>query len=417
MRRTLLTLVAAAVLQLSAVSLVLADYALQSGDKVELSIVGLPEYTITSVVDGDGVLSLGWLGQIEARGRTVHDLTIQARTRGNGEILRRYNRDGQVYTITLEGARIDVQRLGYLPVIMGGDVAMPGEVAFTPGMTVREAVAHAGGAEDPRDNIPELIDPVNVIEWRSEFQQASVAQVEAQLRLWRIGAALDRAWDKAIPDFEGGLSVPDSTFETLSLEQEALLLATQREFEREEAYYVAADVQANRRIELLTQQRSEQAMANDFDRQEVERTRDLVERSLAPSSRLADVRRATALSTTQLLDIEEALSAAELARLRLEREYEQAVEQRVLALLAERRQADADLRAATNRLEVLAQFLGVSGSENLALAMPASDYRAILVRKTAEGPISRPVSNDEALIPGDFIEIELLQVPPDLSQI
>lgn len=412
MRRPLRHALAALLLVAGSALPLRAEYALQPGDQLEVSIAGLPDLSVAAAVDSEGMLDLAWIGAFRAEGQAVEDIEASARQAADGKILRQYNRDGQVYIIHVEGERLDVRQVGHRPVILTGDVALSGQIPFSPGMTIREAVALSGGILTMIDTALQAADPVRIIEWRGQLQQSAVTNADAVLRLWRIGAEIDEDWDATPPALADSV-VPQATIDRLAEEQRALLRASERALNREATYYAAADQQAARRFALLTEQQTEQKAAAEFDMAEVERTRGLVERGLSPSAKLADIRRSATSSATQLLDIEEALSAAELARLRLAREYEQSQEQRRLDLLTERRQADADLRAAQIRITVLSQFLGVAETGDLTTAMPTPDYRAVIFRRTTEGVVSRTALKDDALEPGDLVEIELIPVPQD----
>jgi polysaccharide export outer membrane protein len=106
-------------------------YRLGAGDRLQVVVFGHPDVSGQFDVDGAGNITFPLLGQVEAAGRTVEDLRAEIETN--------LNRD------YLVNPSVTVEVLNYRPFFILGQVNEPGSYAYQAGMTVRQAVALAGG--------------------------------------------------------------------------------------------------------------------------------------------------------------------------------------------------------------------------------------------------------------------------------
>jgi len=106
-------------------------YALDSGDRLRITVFEQEGLSNTYAVDQAGYISFPLIGQVAARGRTPQQLS--------GDIAQKlkqgYVRDPDV--------TIDVDR--YRSVYIMGEVGQPGQYSYVPGMTIQNAIAVAGG--------------------------------------------------------------------------------------------------------------------------------------------------------------------------------------------------------------------------------------------------------------------------------
>ena len=109
-----------------------ADYLLGSGDVLEVSVFGVADFNRKAVVNVDGNVSLPFLGEVPASGRSITELrkSITSALLADGTILK------PVVTVELVEHR---------PFYITGDVSHPGALPYRPGLTVRRAIALAGG--------------------------------------------------------------------------------------------------------------------------------------------------------------------------------------------------------------------------------------------------------------------------------
>jgi polysaccharide export outer membrane protein len=105
-------------------------YRLASGDKVSVQVFGQPDQSGQFEVNADGNLSFPLLGTVPARDKTVAELTEDLRARLDRFIV---------------NPRFTVDVMTYRSVFVLGEVKNPGAYPYGVGITVRQAVALAGG--------------------------------------------------------------------------------------------------------------------------------------------------------------------------------------------------------------------------------------------------------------------------------
>jgi len=107
------------------------DYRLGIGDKIKVVVFGQPDLTNENEIDATGKIVVGLIGDVVAAGRTIADVQEEIRTRLNNEFL--------------VDPRVSVLMVAYRPITMLGQVKSPGRYPYAAGMTIRQAVAQAGG--------------------------------------------------------------------------------------------------------------------------------------------------------------------------------------------------------------------------------------------------------------------------------
>jgi polysaccharide export outer membrane protein len=109
----------------------IAEYRLGSGDKVKVTTYGEQSLTGEFQVSGTGKVSLPLIGEVDAAGLTAAELATRVETS---------LKDGY-----LKDPKVSVEVLNYRPFYILGEVKEPGTYPFTNGLTVKNAVATAGG--------------------------------------------------------------------------------------------------------------------------------------------------------------------------------------------------------------------------------------------------------------------------------
>lgn len=109
-----------------------AQYRLASGDVIRISVFGEPELSIDEIRLTDaGSLSYPFIGEVRANGRTARELEQLLTTKLKGDYL--------------VDPRVTVSILKYREFFISGEVKAPGGYPYQPGLTLRRAVALAGG--------------------------------------------------------------------------------------------------------------------------------------------------------------------------------------------------------------------------------------------------------------------------------
>lgn len=109
----------------------MADYRLSAGDKVSVITYNEPSLTLELTVGPEGNVDMPLIGAVPAAGKTGAELGAAIQN----ALAQGFVRDPKV-SVQLQGAR---------PYYILGEVRQPGEYPMTPGMTVLNAVAKAGG--------------------------------------------------------------------------------------------------------------------------------------------------------------------------------------------------------------------------------------------------------------------------------
>lgn len=107
------------------------EYHLGSGDKVRVTTFGEQALTGEFQVGGSGKISLPLIGEIDALGLTARQL--------QGRI------EASLKEGYLKDPHVSIEVLNYRPFYILGEVKNPGTYPYTNGLTVKNAVATAGG--------------------------------------------------------------------------------------------------------------------------------------------------------------------------------------------------------------------------------------------------------------------------------
>ncbi|KAA0875757.1 polysaccharide biosynthesis/export family protein [Nitrincola tapanii] len=109
-----------------------SQYRLSSGDVIKISVFGEPDLSLERVRLNDaGAFSYPFLGEVRALNMTASELEAQLRAGLEGDFLVNPN--------------VSVSVLEYREFFITGEVRNAGGYPYQPGMTLRQAVAMAGG--------------------------------------------------------------------------------------------------------------------------------------------------------------------------------------------------------------------------------------------------------------------------------
>ncbi len=145
-------------------------YRLDSGDQVRITVFGEPDLSGEFELDGQGILSLPLIDDVEAKGKTVRDLMRNIEDK---------LRDGY-----LRNPQVSAEVITYRPYYILGEVNTPGEYPFTSGLTVMNAIASAGDFTYRADKRKVLIKSVGVAEEREiELTPSTVVRPGDTIRI------------------------------------------------------------------------------------------------------------------------------------------------------------------------------------------------------------------------------------------
>jgi polysaccharide export outer membrane protein len=109
----------------------LSDYRLGSGDLIKIYVLNEENLTTEVRLSDAGTISYPFLGEIQAKGKTVGELEALITQGLKGPYL--------------VDPKVNISVIEYRKFFIGGEVKAPGGYPFQPGLTVQKAVALAGG--------------------------------------------------------------------------------------------------------------------------------------------------------------------------------------------------------------------------------------------------------------------------------
>ena len=185
----------------------------------------------------------------------------------------------------------------YRPVFITGDVTRPGEQAFRPRMTVRQALASAGGFSALARANATSFDAANL---RSEYITVWLNLAREHARVWRIKTELGENVEldqKAIPPAPVS-DVVMSQIVNLEIEYRA---ASSADHERAKDFLRQSIEQAGKQALVLAEQKQSEDEGVQADTQELQKAKAAYGNGTLPSPRVAEFRRAVLYSSTRQL--------------------------------------------------------------------------------------------------------------------
>jgi polysaccharide export outer membrane protein len=318
----------------------------------------------------------------------------------------------RIGVVVIDPEEISVDIAEYRPVYVSGDVSKPGELAYRLGMTVRQAVALAGGYDLLRFRADR--DPImQVADLRSEYETLWTEFGRAQVRIWRVRTELGLGSELTGKERElNDMPLPRSLREHLLQNERERLAANTSTFNREEASLTRQIKQSEEQSALVAEQIDKTRQGVRLALSELERVQDLFQRGLAPANRLAEERRLTLLQQTQSLQATERLGQVTREREELARKLDTVKEQRKATLTQELHDANMQLETARMRLLAAEEKLTYSGLLRSQLTRGKGASPDLIIHRITNGTDER-ITADEGtpLQPGDTVEVTLRTNP------
>ena len=164
-------------------------FLIEPGTVLEVSVVGIPGFRYEFSVEPSGEVAIPLLEPLQASGLTIGDLRTKVRELLATKILRQHLPDGREVFLTADAEQVHLDVVEYPPVYVDGDVARAGAIGYIPGMTVRQALALAGGYDllSNRTTNPFL----EAADLRGEYRATWMEYVRQQVLLAGLQALLD----------------------------------------------------------------------------------------------------------------------------------------------------------------------------------------------------------------------------------
>ncbi len=375
-----------------------SDYRVNVGDVLELSAASIPEFRHRSAVGVDGGISFPLVGAIQARDKSLEEILALVQVRVSQKVLRRRAVDGSEHSVVIDGDEVSLTIAEYNPIYVKGDVSKPGSYPFRPGLTVRQAIALAGGFDMMRSYVD---DPyILAADLRSQYGTLSNEYAREQARIARVQAELGRSVKS--PD------IPDASLtarEVKGLEVEQLD-TRKANFEKEKIYLTDVVKSLSANLVLLEKQLQTEEKRAEIDQEDLSRVESLVSRGMAPVTRLSDTKRLVLLSASRATEVEARAEQVRQRRAEEERNLQKLFDDRRIELLQELQTAKLTLAAAESKLSAVTEKMFIVGAAQSQIGRGGPTAPDLMVyRKAASGEERLNATEETELRPGDVVEI------------
>ena len=369
-----------------------ADYIPQRGDVLDILVSGVPALSQRLAVDSDGKIVFPILGEVDAA-----DLPLTELSRRLQDLLVTRN--------VVQHADVIVSVAEYRPIYLGGDVLKPGEYRYRPEMTVRQAVALAGGYDTLQNRA--YLSPAEIAVARGDFGAATIEYARQRARATRLRAELDGSEILDIGD-PAEQSVDQAVIsEILSIEVNQL--KADRQADTREKIHLQRMIEVTRdQIAALEQVNVQQQQAFKQQSQDATRARDLLQKGIGTIIRAEDNKRVADWSRSELLEIQVRLAQARKELEEGQRQLELFDEDRNTKLLEALRDAVADAGKARHQLDAARERL----EGGTSTARQTSVSPTVTIRRNAKGTSMQIAADlDTTLQSGDTVEITVVSAP------
>jgi polysaccharide export outer membrane protein len=379
-----------------------AEYTVQQGDTIEIEVAGIPELKQRSTVQPDGAIALPLIGALAVEGLTPAQLRSAVQTQLAKKIYRQRANDGRELLMVIQPDEVSAAIVAYRPIYVTGDVVKPGEQTFLPKMTVRQALALAGGTDinarfgRPTRDLPTL---------KVDFELTWVDFASATARIARIAGELSGTSGLGKLDFPNG-PLPKERLAEIEKSESAIFQARMADYQRERDFLKSSVDQADERIAVVEKQQAEEEQGSRADTLELKRLVELLSKGQETNPRVTDARRALLLSSTRALQVN--VEMLELKRQKSDsvRKVQHFEDDRRISLLKELEDATSAKTIALIKIQALESELrsGAPGPSGIEDSTP----RTIEVVRQGTGDRSKLlVDEDFVLMPGDVIDVTL----------
>jgi polysaccharide export outer membrane protein len=389
-----------------------AEYRLDVGDVLEISVAGVPDLRQRVSVELDGNISFPLLGTLEVGGLAPSEVRAKIQAILPTKVFRQRGPDGRDNVVVLDPDQITVNVVEYRPVYVNGDVSKPGEQVYRPRMTVRQAIAQAGGYEVMRFRMNNPF--LESADLRSEYESLWTDFAKEQAHIWRMKAELGET-NKLDPTALRDVPIPATAVsEIVRLETEQLK-SRQDDFQREKDYLLNSVKKSDEHNSVLTEQLKREEQGVEADTQDLQRAAELFSKGAVPIQRMTDARRGLLLSSTRRLQTVSQLIQIQKQKDDSSRQLQRFEDQRRFELLHDLQDSNVRLNQIRSRLQGVGDKITYTGIVRSQLARGAGGKPELMVvRKADKGRDRIPADEDFELQPGDVVEVALRDVAPSV---
>ena len=288
---------------------------------------------------------------------------------------------------SVRGGDVLVDIIEHRPFYVYGNVTRGGSYPYRPGMTVRHALALAGGFETIRSQ-GNTATPVASAELRGRYRTLSADYAKQQVRVASLRAEAEGKSELDLSGLPRSVRSQRVIAEIIELETRQLK-AIQEEREKEKKYLAVALQLADAQVGALDRGQKVDEEATKQQSEELARVADLTKRGLASTGRTTDEQRAMVLTRSREMDTAARLAQARQAREEMARRT-QRMDERQAKLPQELQVAIATLDGIGTQMEALGEQLALSGNiGSQAEATGRSTTQVAIFRNTGKKQVRR----------------------------
>lgn len=375
-------------------------YKLQPGDIIDFSVAALPNLNRRMKVGPEGQVNVPLIGWIDAANLTLRQVEEAVR-KALPDAVYRQRVDGDELLIVVRADEISMEISEFRPVYVTGEVASSGSQSFRPQMTVRQAIAVAGGLAP---SAVALMDDQlrRISELKSQYGALMSTYITAVTDAARLRTEID-----------GGNTIALETVTSLDLPKEvqaAIVEVAQKQLTAqgnlllgERSYLQSAIQQNGQRVAVLREQQRQEQEGVDADIAELDRVQALASQGSVQAARVTEARRQLLLSSTRALETKAELATAEIRQADLLRQLQRLDEQRQIAALSDLQLANREAQKLYAELEGTAEQIVLSTPVAEAGTEPTVSFT---IYRTDGAQIKGKESDlDQQLQPGDVVEV------------
>jgi polysaccharide export outer membrane protein len=272
-----------------------AEYVPHPGDVLDVSVPSAPALNNRLIVDSDGNITLPFLGQVNATETPLSELGRRVRAMlTNRRIVQR--------------ADVTVSVAEYSPIYVDGDVARPGEYRYRPDMTVRSAIALAGGI-DPSGGLRSSA-AAQISEAQSDYGAAAIELTKQRARVARLKAELAGSDTFDASDVTAGPSVDRKVLSEIALIEARQMEADRQMRLHEQAHLERMLAAARDKAAMLEQAEGQERASFEQVVKDAAQSRELLQKGIGTNARTEDSERGLAEARAQVVDVRARLADA-----------------------------------------------------------------------------------------------------------
>ena len=366
------------------------EYQLGSGDVLEISVFGVQEFKRRSPIDVDGNIAMPLIGEVKASSLTLAEFRARLK-------------DLLATNDAIRSSDVLVELVEHRPFFISGDVARAGAYPFRPGITVRHAIALAGGFDNNRFKIENPLLMATELRGQYEALWADFAKRDARVR--RLQAEMNGADKINTSDLQNVPLATNVIEQITKLENDALRLRVENQ-RREQEYLDKSVDLAKGQVDALVAGAKNDENSLTIQQDEINRVSDLKQRGLTAANRLLDEQRTAMLLRSRQQENSARISQAELAKQDILRRRERLADERRVQLTEELQEATVEKAKVAAQLQATGDKLLYSGALKADLSRTGQAKTDVTIFRMVDGrQVVVPANEGSPVLPDDVVEV------------